>query len=231
MKESLSNYIRSKSAEPFFERLNSLDRPFAIPVKLFVNGPRHSSKTTFMHAMANDAQEINPQAATVFACSGADIAIALQFEADDAFFERLGSVPIVIIDDPAPLLSHEKGAQLLDLMIKQRDSVGASTIILSDTAFDELDFGEASSEMREFEVFEFAPLDADERAQFLRAAEATYRTDASPEVTDDAIALLVEHMGDSFTDMENAMRYLMVDEDCAALGTIDVAATKQLFEL
>ena len=232
MKESLESYVRSKRNAAVFEALDSLAQPFPKPVKLFVYGPKHSSKSTFVRSVANSAPaQSEMMQETVFACSGADIAIALQFEADDSFFERLGNAPIVIIDDLVPLLSHEKGAQLLDLMIAQRNLIGGSTFIMSDVPFSELALGEALDALNEFDRHEFAPLDDEERAEFVRVAMNQYQNANSPMVDNEAVRLIVTNMGNSFVDMENAARYLMTDEDCAARTSVSGQDARELFEL
>lgn len=229
MKESLETFVRSKRNAPVFDALEGLREPFPAPVRLFVHGPRHSSKSTFARSVANDAANAQPEGEGVFVCSGADIAIALQFEADDSFFDRLGSAPLVIVDDPLPLLAAEKGALLLALMLDQRDRIGASTVVLSDSPFEDLDFAVAQEAMGRFDRIEFAPLDDSERISFVRTAEAQYRNENSPQVDDEAVEYIVSTMGGSFFDMENAIRYLMTDEDCAARRRIDEAAARELF--
>ena len=232
MKESLESYVRSKRNAAVFEALDSLAQPFPKPVKLFVYGPKHSSKSTFVRSVANSAPaQSETMQEAVFACSGADIAIALQFEADDSFFERLGSVPIVIIDDLVPLLSHEKGAQLLSLMIAQRNLIGGSTFIMSDLPFAELELGEALDALNEFDRHEFAALDDEEKMDFVRVALDQYRNAKSPTVDDRAVSLIVANMGESFRDMENAARYLMTDEDCAKRSNISEQDARELFGL
>ena len=107
MRESMETFVRGPGNAKAVRALESLSGLRPIPLKLYIEGPRHAGKSTLVRSWAADAERGGTGEA-VFACSGADIAMALQFEADGTFFEKLGATPILLVDDLGPLLQTEK---------------------------------------------------------------------------------------------------------------------------
>ena len=130
MRESMETFVRGPGNAEAVRALESLSGLRPIPLKLYIEGPRHAGKSTLVRSWAADAERGGAGEA-VFACSGADIAMALQFEADDTFFEKLGATPILLVDDIGLLLQAERGDQLLALMLAERDRLGLSTVVTS----------------------------------------------------------------------------------------------------
>lgn len=182
-----------------------------------------------MRSWAADAERGSAGEA-VFACSGADIAMALQFEADGTFFEKLGATPILLVDDIGLLLQAERGDQLLALMLAERDRLGLSTVVTSRQPASACEANEAREALASFENVHMEPLDDAGKREFVRRVAAEYGTDASPLLEEAAVACIVEMMGTRFEDLENATRYLVTDDDCAAHETLDAAAVQGLLQ-
>lgn len=229
MRESMQTFVKDPGNASAVQALESLNGLRPIPLKLFIEGPHHSGKSTLVRGFAEDAL-LSGAGETVFACSGADIAMALQFEADDSFFDKLGAVPVLLVDDLDPLLRTDKGDQLLSLMLAERERLGLHTILTSCKPFDECGFEDSLKALESFEVASISPLDQEGKRAFVRMVATEYGTDASPEFNDEVVNSIIEATGGKFDDMENATRYLVTDEDCAAM-TLDSATVKQLLHI
>ena len=108
MRESMETFVRGPGNAEAVRALESLSGLRPIPSKLYIEGPRHAGKSTLVRSWAADAERGGAGEA-VFACSGADIAMALQFEADGTFFEKLGATPILLVDDLGPFAAGGTG--------------------------------------------------------------------------------------------------------------------------
>ncbi len=230
MRESMETFVRGPENDAAVRALESLTGLRPVPLKLFVEGPHQAGKSALVRGWAADAAQ-GEAGGAVFACSGADIAMALQFEADDSFFEKLGATPVLMVDDVELLLRAEKGDQLLALMLAERDRLGLHTVVTSRTPLADCAFDASREAMDAFEVARMEPLGIDGKCAFVRKAAGEYATEASPALDDDAVACLVSLMGERFEDLEHATRYLMEDADCAVCETLDAATVKRLLQL
>lgn len=227
MRESMDTFVKSPGNALAVEAMESLRKPQQAAAKLFIEGSAKSGKSTLVRSWAEDAAR-SEGGNTVFACSGADMAMALQFEADDSFFDRLGATPVLIVDDLEPLTHAEKGDQLLSLMLAERERQGFGTVITSRKPLADYRLADSNEAMRAFKVINIEPLDEDGLNEFVRMAFSEYTTEASPSLEDDAVMQIVAMMKGNFTSMEHAARYLATDEGCARLGTLDAKTIEKL---
>jgi hypothetical protein len=128
------------------------------------------------------------------------------------------------------LLQAERGDQLLALMLAERDRLGLSTVVTSRQPASACEANEAREALASFENVHMEPLDDAGKREFVRRVAAEYGTDASPLLEEAAVACIVEMMGTRFEDLENATRYLVTDDDCAAHETLDAAAVQGLLQ-
>ena len=227
MRESMNAFVRSEGNSLAVEAMDSLNElPHGI-INLFITGPKGAGKSALVRSWTEDAIR-NGGTEKAFACSGADIAMALQFEADDSFFERLGSVPVLVIDDLEPLIRTEKGDQLLSLMLAERERQLFSTVVTSRKPLEDYELADSDKAMQAFKIIQIEPLDESGLKEFVRLAFAEYATKASPTLSDDAVERIVALMKGDFTNIEHAAHYLATDEDCAKLGTINAKTVDEL---
>lgn len=230
MRESLESFVRCAANEEAAHVFDDLNGGVPTATRAVIAGSRHSGKTTLARALGADAQR-NGAELMVFVCSGADIALALMDEENDAFFERLGEVPVLVVDDVAPLARADKGDHLLALLLEERDRLGLSTALMVDGALDDYALPLAKERLADFRLVAMGALDEAGRRAFVRQAEAEHRTEASPALADDAVAFIADELPGGLPDCETAVRYLMTDPDCAALGSIDGATARRLLQL
>lgn len=230
MRQSLSVFVESPGNAEALKAFKNLNSGIPIQLEVIVEGPKGSGKSALVKGIAEDAVR-NGEGMTIFACSGADIALALMDESNDFFFENLGERPILVIDDLASLVRVDKGDQLLSLLIDERRRLGLSTAIMLDEPLSSFNLTESADRLESFRHISISPLDNEGKAGFVRMVENEYRKETSPSVDDEAVAFIVEAFGASFADMENAMRYLMTDEDCSKLGAIDAAIAEKLLNI
>lgn len=227
MRESLDTFVKSPQNASVCKALDSLNGLRPLPLKLFIEGPQQAGKSALVRGWAEDAAR-NGAGEAVFACSGADIAMALQFEADDSFFDKLGATAVLLVDELEPLLRAERGDQLLSLLLAERDRLGLSTVITSRTPPSAYDVEESANALTSFEVMRLEPLDDEGKRAFVRLVATEYGTADSARLREDAVAYLVESKGAHFADLEHAVRYLVTDEDCAAQGELDAPTVQKL---
>lgn len=226
MRESMETFVRDPGNAEAVQALASLNGLRPLPLKLFIEGPHRAGKSTLVRGWAEDAARAG-EGEIVFACSGADIAMALQFEADDSFFDKLGAVPVLLVDDLELLLHTDKGDQLLSLMLAERDRLRLHTILTSRTPLCKCGFEDSLDALGAFETVTMMPLENEGKRAYVRMVAQEYGSEKSPMLSDEVVTCIIEETGGRFVDMENATRYLVTDEDCASME-LDTATVKKL---
>lgn len=220
MKETLESFIVRPGNEAAYQAICDMNGASPIQRKIIIEGPEASGKSALVRGVAEDAIR-NGAEMMLFSCSGADMAMALSVDADDSFFERIGETPILLVDEIAPLARAEKGDLLLKLLLEERNKHGLSTAITV-RSFDELSsYPEAAEELASFERLHIDPLDNEGKESWVRATADRYKTDESPSLDPEAIAVIVELFGSKYRDMENAARYFMTDDGFSHNDRID----------
>lgn len=170
---------------------------------VFLYGVPKSGKTHLLHA----AQEKTGNAGMY--CATTDFMLRLDLGADDAFFDRIGAVPVLFVDAFERLFEHDAAPELMRLLLAERDRLGLSTVIASRLPLSGFDLGELAEPLSGFAESELAPLGIDGMSDAVRVYESRYRTDESPSLSEDAVRAIA---GGSkrVADVENAVQYLMV---------------------
>lgn len=227
MKESLQSFVVHPSNAVAYKVVTSLARQGSASLRLLIEGPRGSGKSSLVRGFASDAEQ-SGQTGHVFICSGSDIAMALQFEADDSFFDRVGSVPVLLIDDLEPLVNSERGDFFLSLLLAERSRQDISTVITSDTPFGKYCLADSKALLDTFVTIQMQPLDSEGQADFVRLAQQSCRTAQSPALCEEAIGYLAEQFCTDYFGMEAAVQYLMTDEGCRNCQVISLQKVQEL---
>lgn len=202
------------------------------PSCVAITGPRWSGKSTLIHECAESIEEKDPS--LVFVCTGADIAMAISMDADDSFFERLGSSSVLIVDNYDLLLRSESGPQMTKLMLEERSKNGGRTVVVLNEDLEQCCSEDSLGEMRavfaRFAFFDLVPLDAAGRRGYVRWMEDVYRCDASPALDDGAVCFLAERSDSTFRDIENEVAFLMTGTDLEPGALVDESLARRLLE-
>lgn len=225
MRDSLESFVVRPGNEAAYQAICDINGATPIQRKILIVGPGGSGKSTLVRGVAEDAIR-NGAEMMMFSCSGADMAMALSVDADDSFFERIGETPVLLIDEIAPLSRAEKGDLLLKLLLEERDKHGLTTAITVRSTDELNDFTEAADKLSAFETITMEPLDDNGKRVWIETAIKQYAKSESPTLDAGAIDVIVELFGSKYSDMENAVRYFMTDDDFTSIGTIDAKTAR-----
>lgn len=191
---------------------------------IFMYGAPKSGKTHLLRA----AQEKVGNAGMY--CATTDFMLRLDLGTDDAFFDRIGAVPVLFIDVFERLFDHDTAPELMRLLLAERDRLGLSTVIASRFPLSAFELGELAEPLSKFAECELSPLGIDGRSDAARAYESRYRTDESPAISDEAVKVVAAE-SKNIADVENAIQYLMVGTDKGSADTISGDDVRLLLSL
>lgn len=185
---------------------------------LFLYGASRSGKTHLLHIAKDRLGNAGMYCATT------DLILRLDLGTDDAFFDRIGAVPVLLVDAFERLFEHETAPELMRLLLEERDRLGLSTAIASRAPRAEFDLGALCEPLSKFEEVELSVLGSEGRAVAAHAVAGRYRTDVSPQFSDEAVAEIAER-SETVSDVENAVQFLMAGAGLgpeAVIGADDV---------
>ena len=158
-------------------------------------------------------------------------AIMLRFELDlgDEFFDTLGEIPILFIDEVEEVADHPETAKLLELMIAERDRKGLATCFASRKTPGELGLVELQAAMAKFEVFNVAPFGKESLKEAIGVFEKSFSTENSRSLSGDAREYLAIS-SNSIDEARNKTRFLLQIAEVEKETVFDVAMVKKLVE-
>ena len=158
-------------------------------------------------------------------------AIMLRFELDlgDEFFDTLGEIPILFIDEVEEVADHPETAKLLELMIAERDRKGLATCFASRKTPGELGLVELQAAMAKFEVFNVAPFGKESLKEAIGVFEKSFSTENSRSLSGDAREYLALS-SNSIDEARNKTRFLLQLAEVEKETVFDVAMVKKLVE-
>ena len=158
-------------------------------------------------------------------------AIMLRFELDlgDEFFDTLGEIPILFIDEVEEVADYPETAKLLELMIAERDRKGLATCFASRKTPGELGLVELQAAMAKFEVFNVAPFGKESLKEAIGVFEKSFSTENSRSLSGDAREYLALS-SNSIDEARNKTRFLLQIAEVEKETVFDVAMVKKLVE-
>ena len=158
-------------------------------------------------------------------------AIMLRFELDlgDEFFDTLGEIPILFIDEVEEVADHPETAKLLELTIAERDRKGLATCFASRKTPGELGLVELQAAMAKFEVFNVAPFGKESLKEAIGVFEKSFSTENSRSLSGDAREYLALS-SNSIDEARNKTRFLLQIAEVEKETVFDVAMVKKLVE-
>lgn len=190
--------------------------------KVFVHGAPNSGKTHLLYAAK---EKVGPRGVY---CATSDFMIRLDLGVDDAFFERIGSIPILCVDVFEGLFAHSDAPELMRLLLSERERLGFATVVASRFPLNHFEMGEGlRAEFDSFLSVEMASLSKKGRCAAIDVFIRRYGTDASPRISDDAVGFLVDSF-EVVSDLENAVHYLQAGAGLSADDTVNAAVAREL---
>lgn len=209
-----------------FERVIDVTQKHDEPVRLFMVGPRGAGKTSLLRARAAERDLLSGRKAVVHAA--AEMINAIRMDAPDSFFEELGTVPVLLVDDFQDFFSDEEAGPLLcKLMLAERARLGLDTVLASDAPLSAFDLSAFEGTLDGFEEVRVEPLDeAGRRAFVLAMRNMFFEEGKSPELSDEAVEALAA-FSDDLTDVRHAVQYLMTAAGFEAGRVLDAETVRE----
>lgn len=190
---------------------------------LLIYGDDKSGKTTLLKAIERHMKdEKKPELYR----AAMQIMNVLQFQDDPAdFFDNIGNVPVLLLDDFQDFYVDESGPLFAKLMIAERAKNGFATIITSKVPIAQLDKAILEDSLDSFTEYKITALNEAGKIDFVLALQEEYGNGGSPKLSDEAVAFLANDFSEDYKDVENAVHYLM---EAAGFDAGEVLTTEQI---
>ena len=186
-------------------------------------GPRQSGKT---HLLAVGKERAGKKALLV---PTAAIMLRFDLDLDGDFFDTLGEIPVLFVDEVEAAADHPETAKLLELMIAERNRKGLATCFATRKMPDELGMAELQDSMAGFRVIDIASFGRESLKDAIDVLEKDYSVDNGRSFSDDAREYLASS-SDSLDEIKNKTRYLLQIADVENGTIFDAAAVRAYTE-
>lgn len=226
MTTPLDTVIVADGNRTAFERVINVVRQHDRPQQIIVVGPRKSGKTVLLRARSKDRDLLSSKKVAFRAAM--EIVNAVNFDAPDSFFEELGSIDVLLVDDFQDFCGDEVGEMLCKLMLKERARLGLDTVMTSRVPLAELDLDPFEGALEGFEEIAVESLDEQGRVAFVRALRDFYeQEEGGPSFDDEAVAFIANEFSEDLDDVRHAIQYFMTAAGLSAGDVLDLATVKQ----
>lgn len=186
-------------------------------------GPQQSGKT---HLLTIGKERAGKKALLV-----PTAAIMLRFDLDlgDDFFDTLGEIPVLFVDEVEAAVDHPETAKLLELMIAERNRKGLATCFATREMPGELGLAELQNAMADFNMIGIAPFGRESLKDAIDVFEKAYSVDNGRSFSDDAREYLVASSS-TLDEIKNKTRYLLQIAEVEDGTIFDAAAVRAYTE-
>ena len=186
-------------------------------------GPQQSGKT---HLLTIGKERAGKKALLV---PTAAIMLRFDLDLDDDFFDTLGEIPVLFVDEVEAAVDHPETAKLLELMIAERNRKGLATCFATRKMPDELGMVELQNAMVDFKAIRISPFGKESLKDAIGVFEKIYAADNSRSFSDDAREYLVASSS-SLDEIKNKARYLLQIAEVENGTIFDAAAVRAYTE-
>lgn len=214
-----SDFIVMRENRDAFEKMKALlDAGIG---NLVIYGPEGSGKTHMISVGAEIAEKdgkIIPTAA---------IMLRMDLELEDDFFDMLGTIPALFIDEVEAAVEHPGTAKLLELMIAERNRLGLLTVFASRQTPEELGLTDLAAAMSDFQVAHIEPMGDDILERSVTALREQLPAKEGRTISDEACKYLAA-TSESLTELKNKVNFLLMFADVDPNTVIDEAIVREL---
>lgn len=195
------------------------------PQRIFLVGPAGSGKTILLRARAAVPDLLSTKKMLYRLC--AEPARAIRAGVADKFFDQLGSVKVLFLDDFDGFYEDiEASGMLMPLLMEERNREGLDTVISARKPLSEYDISAFGNAFDGFEEIRIEPLGADAMPAYIASLVESYSDpDKDIKLTDEATEHLAGDTGATLNQIRMAVRALLRErrgEDGDELGLEDV---------
>lgn len=193
---------------------------------LFVHGPAGSGKSAVMRARAFERDLLSKR--KVLFTHAAEIITAIHLNENEHLLERVGSEDILLIDSLDDFIAKDTGAQILQLLVNERNAQGLSTVIAARSSLSSYDSNVIGATFQQFDEVQVNPLDASGRISYARNLQRRIAWDAkcAPRLTDEALGYVANDFSKDISDIEFVMTYLLTDAGFEPDAEVDLAMAR-----
>lgn len=184
-------------------------------------GPEGAGKTHLL----NIGREKGGKSALL--CSTAAIMLRFDLDLGDDFFDQLGEIPLLFVDEIDAAVTHPETAKLLELMIAERNRRGLATCFAARQIPDVLDLPDLARAMECFSVVEVAPFGIEGIRHAVDEFCGTFAA-VDERKLDDSAREYVARIADTLPDARNMVQFLLQAADVETGATIDEQAVRRL---
>lgn len=216
-----NDYIVSRENRDAYE--NICDFVENETTNLIIYGAEKSGKTHLLTI----GKEKGGKKATL--CS--TTAIMLQFELGlgDGFFEMLGEIPLLFIDELELAQDQPETAKLLELMVLERIRKGLVTCFASRKPLNEMNLSNLMAATADFNEVSIEPLGINSIERAVKVFSENYKTNNDRVLSDSACAYIASSSED-LDEVRNKVQFLLQHADTDGATTIDEIMVKRLTE-
>ena len=196
--------------------------------KLLLTGPSKCGKTTLLRAYTASIDSGDRENAML--SSASEICVSLFVKENEALLEKMGTVPVLLVDDIHNCAAYEQGAQALQLLTNARAGAGLRTVLSSSHSIAELESLLADLDLSDCAEVELSPLALESFPTFISAYLAFYGGESAPVLADEA-ALKIAEMSEGCLDKaESMVRYLATGMDLGSDDRVTPEFVTKCFE-
>ena len=226
-----AHFPRTTANEIPYDVLNSI-RESEEPVNVLIYGDSKVGKSV----LASNASKKFHEKESLF-CGMSDIVLRLRLtlEEEEAFFDRIGSAPVLFLDNFETAFDTDAGSYMVALLLQERQRQNFSTILISRKSLDTVPYDEVAQkvnpeaaetlkkDLAAFTEYEIKPLDAENRRQAI-AEFVNLSSDGTVTMSEEAIADIEQSIA-SIADIETLIKHIATnarEQKIAELNTSNI---------
>lgn len=228
MTTALDGIVFGEGNKEAFELVMSSMEKHDEPVRLALYGPVGTGKTTLLKTLAEDKNTSSAQ--QVAFCHAAELMVAVNFDVEDEYYERLGSAKVLFLDGFEDFFAKNADPTIGVLLLAERRRLGLDTVVVSNVPFGDFDLSSFNGELDSYRYISVSPLSASEREAFVAVMQVLFGKGSSeaPRLDEDATAFLANEFSTDLNDVKHAVMYLVTAADLPSNTLVDIDMVKRL---
>jgi len=212
-----AHFPRTSANEEVVDILNSI-RESEEPVNILIYGDGKLGKSVLV---SNICKQFHDKQSLFCGMSDIVLRLRLTLEEEEAFFDRIGSAPVLFLDNFETAFDTDAGSYMIALLLQERQRQGFSTVLISrknlasvpyDDVVEKVNSDAAETLKKGLSVFkeyEIKPLDAENRRQAI-AEFISLSSDNTVTMSDEAIADIEQSIED-IADIEMLIKHVVTN--------------------
>ena len=208
MASIFQSYVVNDGNREAYDAILGVTQPHDAPQNIFIYGPKGSGKTSLMRARAFERDLLSEKKCKLHAAT--EMIVALKLDAADFFFEEIGSVDVLLVDDFEGFVSDSQiGPMFCRLMLQERARLDLDTVISSEKPLGAFDLSGFGDDIKSFREIRIEPLEKSDYIELASKLSGCYANEKTPILGQDAVDFIALQFSDSIDDVYNSIRFLL----------------------